>query len=196
MRSRGHVVAGSALNFDPALVSMHPLLCARSARRISIAHVIRSPRILDLDIFNPPCFLYFTKNYHTPFIGDLSGTITLIELKEVMKSLGQNPTEKELTQMIRSVDDNGDNEIDFEEFLILMSSKKPSSNDPDKELRDAFAVFDADGSGSISRSELKKLMKNLGQSLSDAELDAMMDEVDTDGNGEIDFEEFKTMMQS
>lgn len=96
--------------------------------------------------------------------------------------------------MIKSVDDNGDGEIDFEEFLILMSSKKPSSDDPDKELRDAFAVFDSDGSGSISRSELKKLMKNLGQTLSDAELDAMMDEVDTDGNGEIDFEEFKTMM--
>ena len=98
--------------------------------------------------------------------------------------------------MIKSVDDNGDNEIDFEEFLILMSSKKPSSNDPDKELRDAFAVFDADGSGSISRTELKKLMKNLGQTLSDAELDAMMDEVDTDGNGEIDFNEFKSMMVS
>ncbi|KAL7526984.1 hypothetical protein ACHAXR_001745 [Thalassiosira sp. AJA248-18] len=125
---------------------------------------------------------------------DGDGTITLVELKEVMKSLGQNPTEKELTQMIKSVDDNGDNEIDFEEFLILMSSKKPSSSDPDKELKDAFAVFDADNSGSISRSELKKLMKNLGQTLSDAELDAMMDEVDTDGNGEIDFAEFKTMM--
>ena len=96
--------------------------------------------------------------------------------------------------MINSVDDNGDHEIDFEEFLILMSTKKPSKDDPDKELRDAFAVFDADGSGSISRDELKKLMRNLGQTLSDAELNAMMDEVDTDGNGEIDFEEFKSMM--
>jgi len=127
---------------------------------------------------------------------DGDGTITIVELKEVMKSLGQNPTEKELKQMIKSVDDNGDNEIDFEEFLILMSSKKPSSDDPDKELRDAFAVFDDDNSGSISRAELKKLMKNLGQTLTDAELDAMMDEVDTDGDGEIDFAEFKSMMQS
>jgi len=127
---------------------------------------------------------------------DGDGTITIVELKEVMKSLGQNPTEKELKQMIKSVDDNGDNEIDFEEFLILMSSKKPSSDDPDKELRDAFAVFDDDNSGSISRLELKKLMKNLGQALSDAELDAMMDEVDTDGDGEIDFSEFKNMMTS
>lgn len=113
-----------------------------------------------------------------------------------MRSLGQNPTDDELKAMISSVDDNGDNEIDFEEFLILMSSKKSTSNDPDQELKDAFAVFDADGSGTISRSELKKLMKSLGQSLSDAELDAMMDEVDSDKSGEIDFPEFKAMMVS
>ena len=111
-----------------------------------------------------------------------------------MKSLGQNPTESELQRMILSVDDNGDNEIDFEEFLILMSSSKPTTEDPDRELKDAFKVFDTDGSGSISRSEMKKLLKKLGQTLSDAELDAMMDEVDTDKNGEIDFEEFKNMM--
>lgn len=44
-----------------------------------------------------------------------TGTVTLTELKEVMKSLGQNPTDAELVEMINSVDDNGDNEIDFEE---------------------------------------------------------------------------------
>jgi calmodulin len=125
------------------------------------------------------------------------GTITIKELKEVMRSLGQNPTESELKRMIESVDENGDNEIDFEEFLVLMSSRKGHHNDdPDRELKDAFKVFDTDGSGSISKSELKQLMKNLGQRLTDEELDAMMGEVDTDGNGEIDFQEFKQMMVS
>jgi len=119
-----------------------------------------------------------------------TGTVTLTELKEVMKSLGQNPTDAELVEMINSVDDNGDNEIDFEEFLVLMKSRI-GERDPDKELRDAFKVFDTDGSGSISRDELKRLMTQLGQNLSEAELDAMMDEVDTDGDGEISFEEGK-----
>ena len=114
----------------------------------------------------------------------------MTELKEVMKSLGQNPTDAELVEMINSVDDNGDNEIDFEEFLVLMKSRI-GERDPDKELRDAFKVFDTDGSGSISRDELKRLMTQLGQNLSEAELDAMMDEVDTDGDGEISFEEGK-----
>jgi calmodulin len=110
-----------------------------------------------------------------------------------MRKLGQNPSEAELIEMINSVDDNGDNEIDFEEFLILMKSRI-GERDPEKELRDAFAVFDTDGSGSIDRKELKRLMKKLGQALTEAELDAMMDEVDTNGDGEISFEEFKAMM--
>ena len=111
-----------------------------------------------------------------------------------MKSLGQSPTEEELTRMIQSVDDNGNNEIDFQEFLILMSSKKSVSDDPDRGLKDAFAVFDTDGRGLIFRSEVKGQLNNLGQLVSDEELDAMMGEVDKDGNGEIDFEEFKAMM--
>ena len=98
--------------------------------------------------------------------------------------------------MMKQVDDNGDNEIDFDEFLVLMSSNNKSSTDPDSELRAAFAVFDEDNSGSISRKEMKKLMKKLGQKLSDEELDAMMEEVDTDNDGQIDFEEFKSMMRS
>ena len=110
-----------------------------------------------------------------------------------MNQLGQDPSEAELIEMINSVDDNGDNEIDFAEFLVLMKSRI-GERDPEKELRDAFAVFDSDGSGFIDRSELKKLMANLGQALTDGELDDMMDEVDTNGDGEISFEEFKAMM--
>lgn len=126
---------------------------------------------------------------------DGDGTVTLTELREVMRSLGQDPTDAELVEMISSVDDNGDNEIDFEEFLVLMAGRI-GERDPDKELRDAFRVFDVDGSGSISRDELQKLMKQLGQNLTDGELDAMMNEVDTDGDGEISFVEFKHMMLS
>lgn len=121
------------------------------------------------------------------------GTIELHELQQVMRKLGQNPSEKELKEMIGSIDDNGDNEIDFDEFLILMKSRV-GARDPEKELRDAFAVFDTDGSGEIDRKELKRLMKKLGQALSEAELDAMMDEVDTNGDGVISFEEFKALM--
>jgi len=54
---------------------------------------------------------------------DGDGTVTLTELKEVMRSLGQNPTDAELVEMINSVDDNGDNEIDFEEVIQAYPAK-------------------------------------------------------------------------
>lgn len=112
-----------------------------------------------------------------------------------MRKLGQNPSEKELAEMISSVDDNGDMEIDFDEFLILMKSRI-GTRDPEQELLDAFKVFDTDNSGAIDRKELKRLMKKLGQALTEAEIDAMMNEVDENGDGEISFEEFKALMQS
>ena len=120
------------------------------------------------------------------------GTLEVSEIKQVMKKLGHNPTNEELTEMFSSVDKDGNNEIDFEEFCKLMASKM--SNDPEKELKDAFNVFDSDHSGSIDRNELAQLMKKLGQALTDAQIDSLMEEVDANGDGEISFEEFKDMM--
>jgi calmodulin len=122
-----------------------------------------------------------------------TGTIELTELKQVMLQLGQNPAEEDLLDMMRLVDVNGDNEIDFEEFLVMMTMRS-GERDTEAELREAFKLFDLDGSGNISRDELKTLMKNLGQALTDEEIDAMIDEVDINQDGEISFHEFQTLM--
>ena len=62
------------------------------------------------------------------------------------------------------------------------------------EFREAFALFDKDGDGTISTKELGTVMNSLGQKPTAAELETMIQEVDIDGNREIDFEEFLTMM--
>jgi len=62
------------------------------------------------------------------------------------------------------------------------------------EFREAFALFDKDGDGTISTKELGQVMNSLGQKPTPQELENMIREVDTDGNGEIDFDEFLTMM--
>ena len=62
-----------------------------------------------------------------------------------------------------------------------------------KEFKDAFAIFDKDGGGSITTEELGDVMKSLGQKPTQAELEAMVREIDADGNGEIDFPEFLTV---
>jgi hypothetical protein len=61
--------------------------------------------------------------------------------------------------------------------------------------KEAFSVFDKDGSGTVSTSELGEIMSALGQNLSAEELDAIIKEVDADGSGEIDFDEFCACMQ-
>ena len=64
-------------------------------------------------------------------------------------------------------------------------------------MRTAFASFDTDGSGSISVEELREvLVKNLGQQVSDDELDRLVQLADSNGDGEIDFEEFKALMHT
>ena len=104
-----------------------------------------------------------------------------------MRSLGQNPSDSELSDMINEVDIDQSGAIDFDEFLRMMStSLRPS--DVEHETRAAFEVFDKDGSGTISADELRAVMKSLGEDLTDAEIDEMVKEADRDGNGTIDCE--------
>ena len=58
------------------------------------------------------------------------------------------------------------------------------------EFKEAFALFDKDGDGTITLDELRTVMQSLGQAPTDQELIDMIKEVDADGNNEIDFDEF------
>lgn len=58
----------------------------------------------------------------------------------------------------------------------------------------AFSVFDKDGDGTITTKEMGEVLKNMGHNPSESDLEEMLKEVDADGNGEIDFDEFLTMM--
>ena len=62
-------------------------------------------------------------------------------------------------------------------------------------LKDAFALFDKDGNGTVDAEELGTVLRSLGQNPTEVELQAMIDEVDEDGSGAIDFEEFIEMMK-
>lgn len=62
------------------------------------------------------------------------------------------------------------------------------------EFRDAFNLFDLDGGGDIDSKELGTVMRSLGQNPSDEELREMIAEVDDDGSGSIEFEEFCALM--
>ncbi len=124
-----------------------------------------------------------------------AGSITTKELGTVMRSLGQNPTEAELQDMINEVDADGNGTIDFPEFLNLMA-RKMKDTDSEEELKEAFRVFDKDQNGFISAAELRHVMTNLGEKLTDDEVDEMIREADVDGDGQINYEEFVRMMMA
>jgi len=127
------------------------------------------------------------------FDKDNSGSVSAEELGAVMKALGHTPSEQELKDMINEVDLDGNGEIDFNEFLEMMMRKRKETP-PLEELREAFKLFDMDGNGTISAFELKSVMKNLGEELSEKEVAEMIREADLDGDGEVNFDEFVKMM--
>ena len=67
-------------------------------------------------------------------------------------------------------------------------AKRLKEGDSEEELREAFKVFDSDGNGFISATELRQVMHNLGENLSEAEVEDMIKEADYDGDGHVHYE--------
>ena len=79
-----------------------------------------------------------------------------------MASVGQNPTDDELAEMIRIADADGTGDIDFAEFVTLMAHKMADEKS-EETLRAAFSVFDTSGDGFIDAEEMRRIMINVGE---------------------------------
>ena len=132
------------------------------------------------------------------FDKDGEGTISAKEMGNVKMSLGLHSskfyTEAELQDLINKFDIDGDGSIDFPEFLIMMACKMKENNS-EEDIRETFQVFDKDGNGFISAAELWQVMTIVGKNLTNKEVDEMIREVDTDGDGQVNYEEFILMMK-
>mmetsp|Transcript_50269 Transcript_50269/g.61669 ORF Transcript_50269/g.61669 Transcript_50269/m.61669 type:complete len:227 (+) Transcript_50269:16-696(+) len=122
-----------------------------------------------------------------------NGVIDKKELHTAMKLFGQDLNEDQIDEMIDDVDINGDKQIDFNEFSLIMEKRwfQPSNK---YEYQDAFKFIDKKGDGVIDFSELKTVLIDLGEDIVDQDIQDMIDEADTNGNGNISFDEFLRMM--
>jgi calmodulin len=123
-------------------------------------------------------------------------SIDVAELGNAMRSLGQNPTEEELEDMIREVDNDGSGAIDFQEFLALMS-RQVNDEEIEADLKEVFSFFDHDNDGQITRDELKRgLYEITHEKLTDEEVDEIIFEskLDEDSDGKLSYEEFIEFM--
>lgn len=134
------------------------------------------------------------------FDKDGDGSISTDELGTVMRNLGQFPSGDELNTMLKEIDIDGDGTFSFEEFVQVMANmgglNEQSEEDEEEELRQAFRVFDKSGCGYITPSDLRAVLQNIGEDLTEDEIDEMIAEVDIDGDGRIDFEEFIACMRT
>ncbi|KAJ4756463.1 EF hand calcium-binding family protein [Rhynchospora pubera] len=124
------------------------------------------------------------------------GRISKKELSDSLDKLGIYIPEDELIAMIEKIDVNRDGCVDIEEFGALYETIMDEKNAED-DIREAFKVFDQNGDGYITVEELRSVLNSLGlkQGRTAEDCKRMISKVDKDGDGMVDFKEFKQMMR-
>ncbi|KAJ8618203.1 hypothetical protein MRB53_014389 [Persea americana] len=123
---------------------------------------------------------------------DHSGTITYEELKNGLSRLGSKLTESEVKQLMDAADVDKNGSIDYIEFVTATMHRHRLERE--ENLFKAFQFFDKDHSGFITRDELKQAMTEYGMG-DEATINEIINDVDTDNDGRINYEEFADMMK-
>ena len=123
------------------------------------------------------------------------GSISKKELEYILRSLNEDPEEEEIQQLLDEVDVDGNGEIDFEEFVALMG-KRQKQIDLEAEIVNAFKVFDKEENDLISITDLRHILSNLNEFMSEDEIDDMLFEADSDYDGFINYKDFLKNLMS
>ena len=125
------------------------------------------------------------------------GSIDSKHLIILMNSLKQYPSQKELEKILNefNIDKNG--QIYFNQFLKIMAKRlKNIKEDEDKYLKNLFSNLDRNNNGLISIHEIRYIVTHSNENISEKDIETIMKEADTDGDGLISFEEFMTIMKN
>jgi centrin-3 len=128
------------------------------------------------------------------FDTEKSGKIDAHEMKVAMRALGFDVKKDQVLKIMEQYDREQSGSISFEDFLDVMT-ERISQRDPNEEILKAFRLFDDQGTGKISLNNLRRVARELGEKMTDEELQAMIDEFDKDGDRMINEEEFMGIMK-
>ncbi|KAL4355547.1 hypothetical protein GQ457_06G036570 [Hibiscus cannabinus] len=127
---------------------------------------------------------------------DSDGSLTVLELAALLRSLGLKPSGDQIHVLLADMDSNGNGAVEFDELLnAILPTLKGAILVDEEELRSVFRMFDRDGNGFITAAELAGCMAKLGHPLTYKELTQMIREADFDGDGVISFNEFSSVME-
>lgn len=117
------------------------------------------------------------------------------DISAAMKKIGHNVKGDWMEKMQDHIDEEGTGYIDLEEFFMLVTMKM-SADEDERELKECFRVLDKERKGEIDVKELRWILKNLGDDLTEEDIDDMIADTDTDGSGFVDYDEFAKLMLS
>jgi calmodulin len=115
----------------------------------------------------------------TLFDKDHDDIISPQELGIVLRSCGLAPSEAELQKIQQQIG----KKVDFNTFVRVAQNFKSNTRETEDDIREAFRVFDKDGTGYVNVAELKHAMISLGERLSEEEIDELIREADIDADG-------------
>lgn len=127
------------------------------------------------------------------FDTDKDGAIDYHELKVAIRALGFEVSKADVIKIMKDYNREDTGKISYDDFCEVMT-ERVLERDPLDEVLKAFRLFDESESGRIGVRDLRRVARELGETVSDEELRAMIDEFDTDGDGEINQEEFIAIM--
>ncbi|CAD5123643.1 DgyrCDS11969 [Dimorphilus gyrociliatus] len=115
------------------------------------------------------------------------------DISSAMKDLGHSIKSDWLEKFEDEIDTEGTGFIEFEEFCDIVKRKMQEEED-ERELKEIFRVLDKEKKGEVDVNELRWILKSLGDDLTEEDIDDMIADVDTDGSGWVDYEEFAKLM--
>ena len=133
------------------------------------------------------CFMQFDH--------EQEGVISTQDLKQALEHLNERVTDTQVFRMISEVDPTNSGVLNFHQFKELVSVKRENEKgSSDSDLLDAFVAMggEADGGGCVDADKLISTIKKEFEMTIDIE--ALINEVDEDGSGEIEFDEFKELL--
>ncbi|XP_055836555.1 troponin C [Episyrphus balteatus] len=125
-----------------------------------------------------------------------SGFIETLKITTILNTMGQMFDDKELHDLIEENDPDDTGKVNFDGFCTIAAHfiEEEDAEAIQKELKEAFRLYDREGNGYITTSTLKEILAALDDKLSSSDLDGIIAEIDTDGSGTVDFDEFMEMM--
>jgi len=128
---------------------------------------------------------------------DGGGSISAAELGELMDTLGIDASPEEIEAMILEIDEDGNGDIDFEEFVAVMSRKVNATYTSDQ-VKSAFRVFESNTPAGYVRAEtLIRALTTYGvEKLTPEQADDLVSQLEVDNNGLINYSEYVSMMMS